>query len=306
MRGGGDRHITPSPSFSTFSSASESRSRTPSPSSAFQPLSNPSILPPTYSSASASRSLIHETSYYSPPTVPNIASSSSSSSSEEKDNTPFMSLLSSPTRERNTPSPSPAVASTGTGTGTSTGLGGSQSHATKRYQPTNTSPLPHRKRVVDRAHIQLELISAQRLMPAKKGGNSKTTAPDRKPCLRITLLLPPWKGADMGGGMGDAQKRVLDIKKDFEELTLNPQWDRYTLIHPYIHSYTLIYTLTPLYTPVHPYIHSYTLIYTHIPLYTPIHPYYTHTPLYKLIHPYIYSYTLIYTYTPLLHSYTLI
>jgi hypothetical protein len=47
-----------------------------------------------------------------------------------------------------------------------------------------------RRRCGAHGHIQLDILSGERLMPAKKGAPLKDCVADRKPGLKITMLLP--------------------------------------------------------------------------------------------------------------------
>lgn len=62
----------------------------------------------------------------------------------------------------------------------------------KTTQANQHSPSSLKKRSLDGPHIQLDILSAEKLMPARKGGNTNNPdlLPDRKPCLKISLFLP--------------------------------------------------------------------------------------------------------------------
>ena len=99
-----------------------------------------------------------------------------------------------------------------------------------------------------RAHIQLEVLGADRLCAARKKQVPGGGTPDRKPGLRVTLLLPPvpvavaasgagagagaGKSGVGGGGSGVAVGPLSAVKKlsrDFTTATLHPRWD--TTLH---------------------------------------------------------------------------
>ena len=68
-------------------------------------------------------------------------------------------------------------------------------------------------------HIQLDILAADKLMPASKGPISRDIngcrIPDRKPCLRITLYFP-----------NNIEKRpAYKTGRDFTVTTLNPRWN---------------------------------------------------------------------------------
>ena len=107
-----------------------------------------------------------------------------------------------------------------------------------------------------KASIRLEVLSADKLMPAKKGSASRdkhgNVVADRKPCLRVSLYLPG-AGTAFGRGAGGADdddagddtdprgtstlsasfaaqgqgdlRRVQSCHRDFAEVTLNPRFN---------------------------------------------------------------------------------
>jgi hypothetical protein len=105
-----------------------------------------------------------------------------------------------------------------------------------------------------KAGIRLEVLCADKLMPAKKGSVSRdkhgNVVADRKPCLRVSLYLPSVGSAfGRGGGGGDDDagddadprgmsnmsasfapqgqgdlRRVHSCHRNFAEVTLNPRF----------------------------------------------------------------------------------
>ena len=68
-------------------------------------------------------------------------------------------------------------------------------------------------------HIQLDILAADKLMPASKGLISRDIngcrIPDRKPCIRVTLYFP-----------NNIEKRpAYKTGRDFTITTLNPRWN---------------------------------------------------------------------------------
>ena len=77
-------------------------------------------------------------------------------------------------------------------------------------------PTSSNQRRSNKAHIQLDILSADKLMPAKRGNSS---IPDRKPGLKISLYQQA-----QNGGNSVEMKKVHQAVRDFEETTLNPRW----------------------------------------------------------------------------------
>lgn len=108
---------------------------------------------------------------------------------------------------------------------------GSSVESKRKSISTNKTPAKHiveRHRAHDGGHIQLEILSGDKLIAAKKGA---ATIPDRKPGLKITLMLPstptstvPTKASPVNGQSANL-KRIYHTAKDCEELTLNPVWN---------------------------------------------------------------------------------
>lgn len=69
------------------------------------------------------------------------------------------------------------------------------------------------------AHVQLDILGADRLCSAQR----KAGSIDRKPCLRVTLLLPAVTARGQGAG-ANALLVVKKISRDFTLSTLSPRW----------------------------------------------------------------------------------
>ena len=80
------------------------------------------------------------------------------------------------------------------------------------------------RRSSPRAHVQLEVLCADRLSAARRRRAGSTPddgdKPDRKPGLRVTLLLPPQPTAAPG-----PLSAVKKLSRDFSDTTLCPRWD---------------------------------------------------------------------------------
>ena len=117
-----------------------------------------------------------------------------------------------------TPPPSAAAATTTT----TTAVLCASSSAVAVTPPCPASRGPHR--ASPRAHIQLEVLCADRLSAARRrrAGSSPDDGdkPDRKPGLRVTLLLPPQPTAAPG-----PLTAVKKLSRDFSDTTLSPRWD---------------------------------------------------------------------------------
>lgn len=98
----------------------------------------------------------------------------------------------------------------------------SQNNVSKFNQNSSPSTLTSsRHRQGMKAHIQLDIISAEKLMPAKKGERKLA---DRKPCLKVEMYLPI-SSEDGGSKVLPDLRLSHKTGKDFEIITLNPQWD---------------------------------------------------------------------------------
>ena len=86
--------------------------------------------------------------------------------------------------------------------------------------PVSEAPVSVMKRDNNcKPHIQLDILAADKLMPASKGPISRdingSRIPDRKPCIRITLYFP-----------NNIEKRpAYKTGRDFTITTLNPRWN---------------------------------------------------------------------------------
>jgi hypothetical protein len=104
----------------------------------------------------------------------------------------------------------------------------SQNILSKSNQNSSSPLLSSRHRQGMKAHIQLDIISAEKLMSAKKGERKLA---DRKPCLRVEMYLPisllDNKTVTEDGGSKLLPELRLAHKtgKDFEIITLNPHFD---------------------------------------------------------------------------------
>eukprot|EP01034_Spumella_vulgaris_P029762 gene29762-36857_t len=90
------------------------------------------------------------------------------------------------------------------------------------------SPQAHPKRSSVRPHIQLEVLSGEKLMPAKKGAardHSGDPIADRIPCLKVTLSLPVWSNGVVQPPGEREMKKISHLIRDFETTTLNPHWN---------------------------------------------------------------------------------
>lgn len=105
-----------------------------------------------------------------------------------------------------------------------------------RHQQKYNLQQPHtveRKRNQEGCHIQLEIISGDKLIPAKKGALTKDSVPDRKPNLKITLFLPGHMTTSTSSASStpsvpttqSALKKISHVVRDFEEMTFFPVWN---------------------------------------------------------------------------------
>lgn len=73
-----------------------------------------------------------------------------------------------------------------------------------------------------RAHIQLDILGADNLCTTRRSNVSDV--PNRKPCLRISLLLPAVPAKASGAGANELSI-VRKISREFPIQTLHPRWD---------------------------------------------------------------------------------
>ena len=92
----------------------------------------------------------------------------------------------------------------------------------REFDPSlKAEPISSSQRRSAKAHIQLDVLLADKLMPAKRG-NSREGAgptPDRKPGLKISLFQ-----LVNNGNSSVEMKKIHQAVRDFDETTLNPRW----------------------------------------------------------------------------------
>lgn len=79
-------------------------------------------------------------------------------------------------------------------------------------------PVSSSQRRSTKGHIQLDVLSADKLMPAKRGGGIGPL-PDRKPGMKISLFQ-----LVNNGNNSTEMKRIHQTEKQYEQTTLNPRW----------------------------------------------------------------------------------
>jgi hypothetical protein len=107
----------------------------------------------------------------------------------------------------------------------------SVSHKSPKTTPAFTLK---RSPTEDKPHIQFHVVNAEKLLPARRGSvhvGEKAGMADRKPGLQVSMYLPTnicsnshtRRGEDAPSTVS-SMKRVYHVTRDFNEVTLNPQW----------------------------------------------------------------------------------